>query len=104
MTGTKVTRELHLSIPAGHRCFTDHFPGAPLVPGALLLKWLMALLADNGYGQTRYLKQIKFLAPVYPGDNLRVCITGIADALQFSITVYREEALALKGQIECSHE
>lgn len=98
------TRELRLPIPAEHRCYADHFPGAPLVPGALLLKWIMALLAEAGYGQINYLKQVKFLAPVLPGADLRICITAKADAQTCSVAVYCAETLVLKGQFECVHD
>ena len=101
MTGANAARELRLHIPHEHRCYADHFPGAPLVPGALLLKWIMKLLAEAGCGRTNYLKQVKFLAPVHPGAELRICITGTADASAFTIAAYRGETLVLKGQLGC---
>jgi len=104
MTGANTTHELRLLIPHEHGCFADHFPGAPLVPGALLLKWIMALLAEAEYGQVHYLKQIKFLAPVQPGDELRICVTPSAVAQTFAIAVYNGETLVLKGQFECAYD
>lgn len=104
MTGANTIHELHLSIPHEHRCFADHFPGAPLVPGALLLKWIMGLLVKTGCGQVNYLKQIKFLAPVQPGDELRICVTPSAVAQTFAIAVYNGEMLVLKGQFACVYD
>lgn len=104
MTGANTTHELRLPIPHEHRCFADHFPGAPLVPGALLLKWIMGLLAKTGCGQVNYLKQIKFLAPVQPGDELRICVIPSAVAQTFAIAVYNGETLVLKGQFECVYD
>jgi 3-hydroxymyristoyl/3-hydroxydecanoyl-(acyl carrier protein) dehydratase len=104
MTGANTTRELRLPIPHEHRCFADHFPGAPLVPGALLLKWVIALLAEAGYTRINYLKQVKFLAPVQPGDDLRICITPGTVALAFAVTAYNGEILVLKGQFECVYD
>jgi 3-hydroxyacyl-[acyl-carrier-protein] dehydratase len=102
MTGTNTLRELHLPIPHEHRCFADHFPGVPLVPGALLLKWIMKLLTEAGCSKINYLKQVKFLAPVQPGMNLRLCITFGTGVQTFS--AYNDETLVLKGQFECVYD
>jgi 3-hydroxyacyl-[acyl-carrier-protein] dehydratase len=108
MSDAKTTRELCLSIPHTHRCFADHFPGAPLVPGALLLKWIMALLADqlraDQPGRIHYLKQVKFLAPVLPGDELLLSVTSTASAQQLSVAAHVGETLVLKGQFECIYD
>lgn len=104
MTSAKTTRELRLPIPSAHACFADHFPGAPLVPGALLLKWILGLLAEAGCGQVNYLKQVKFLAPVLPGDELRIAITAGTGAQSFAIAAYQGETLVLKGQFECVYD
>ena len=103
MIGANITRELRLPIPNEHRCFADHFPGAPLVPGALLLKWIMALLAGAGYSQVNYVKQIKFLAPLQPGNELRICVTPTG-AQSFAVAAYNGETLVLKGQIGCIYD
>ncbi len=57
------------SVPLEHPVFPDHFPNDPLVPGALLLRWMVHLLA----GQFRItgIRQCKFLQAVRPGDKLR---------------------------------
>ncbi|MDR7088800.1 hypothetical protein [Cellvibrio fibrivorans] len=104
MTGANTARELHLPIPHEHRCFADHFPGAPLVPGALLLKWIMALLAEAGYKRVNYLKQVKFLAPVQPGDDLRICITPGPGTQTIGAIAYKGETLVLKGQFGCVYD
>ncbi|MBN1378383.1 MAG: hypothetical protein JXA04_04030 [Gammaproteobacteria bacterium] len=67
---------LELAIPEVHPCYSDHFPGNPLVPGALLLQWIFNKI------QTAYLnvvitevKSAKFYSAVRPGDscNLEIC-------------------------------
>lgn len=104
MTSAKTTRELSLAIPGEHRCYADHFPGAPLVPGALLLKWIMRCLSEAGYGQIRYLKQVKFLAPVRPAADLRLNVTSGTSPQTLSVTLYEGDTLVLKGQFECAHD
>lgn len=100
MTSANTTAELHLAIPFEHRSFPDHFPGAPLVPGALLLKWILAVLADQQHFNIRYIKQVKFLAPVQPGDQVRLCLVSGKHAHQLGIDAYVGETLVLKGQFE----
>lgn len=100
MTNANTAAELHLTILQEHRCFPDHFPGAPLVPGALLLKWILALLADQQHLNIRYIKQVKFLAPVQPGDQVRLYLIAGKQSHQLGIDAYVGETLVLKGQFE----
>lgn len=100
MTSANTFIELQLPIPLEHRSFPDHFPGAPLVPGALLLKWILALLADQQHLTIRYIKQVKFLAPVQPGDQVRLCLIAGKRSHQLGIDAYVGETLVLKGQFE----
>lgn len=58
-----------LCVPQQHPCFAGHFPGDPLVPGALLVQWLAERIAQelpDCFPAT--LKVMKFIAPVRPGD------------------------------------
>ncbi|MHB8254105.1 MAG: hypothetical protein ACYDEV_10520 [Acidiferrobacter sp.] len=57
---------------ADHPAFAGHFPGAPVVPGVLLLDELLcALAADCHLPYTAFCVQsVKFLSPVRPGDQV----------------------------------
>ena len=56
-----------------HPCLVGHFPGHPLVPGALLLDESVALLlAERPGAQLEQVVTCKFLAPVGPGDTVDV--------------------------------
>jgi len=50
-----------------------HFPGNPIVPGAVLLREIVAAIAARHPGEIcRRIGAAKFLHPVRPGDNLRI--------------------------------
>ncbi len=63
-----------LQFPADHPAFADHFPGNPLVPGALLLDEALAALACRR--GLRYdaleVRQAKFMRPVRPDQRVEV--------------------------------
>lgn len=91
--------EIELTIPIEHDSFPDHFPGAPLVPGALLLKWILKSLSENQAVQVHYIKQVKFLAPVKPGDRVKLNVIRSKN-VQLAIDAYVDEIPVLKGLFE----
>jgi 3-hydroxyacyl-[acyl-carrier-protein] dehydratase len=67
---TVICDALTIKVPDSHPCFEGHFPGAPLVPGALLLKWIEQALHQQYGKPILRIKQIKFHAPITPGAKL----------------------------------
>ena len=63
-----------LTISADHPALAGHFPGAPILPGVLLLdETLHALHGDQSLAHTHWrIGRAKFLKPVRPGDTLLV--------------------------------
>lgn len=63
-----------LIIGADHPALAGHFPGAPILPGVLLLdETLHALHEDQSLGHTHWrIGRAKFLKPVRPGETLLV--------------------------------
>lgn len=56
------------TVPVDHPVFKGHFPNEPIVPGALLLQWVVrAFEADQAQWSIRQIKSIKFLAVAKPG-------------------------------------
>ena len=60
-----------LTISAQHPAFTGHFPGAPILPGAVLLdETLRALQLESGSRGEWQIGSAKFVRPVRPGEPL----------------------------------
>lgn len=81
--------ELLLHVPRDLAYFDGHFPGFPLVPGVTLLDWAVSLgsqaLALELDAAQHF--QVKFLHPVYPGDDLALSIARSKDRLSFEYRV-----------------
>ncbi len=88
-TPVQVTHE----VPEDHPVFAGHFPGQPLVPGALLVSEVMevmqrvpAMAARLGPHPT--LAAVKFLSPVRPGARIDIALhpeTGAARGVRFEV-------------------
>lgn len=65
---------LTLSVRADHPTAAGHFPGNPILPGALLLAEVVHLIgAEVGIDQAAYeVRAAKFLRPVRPGDQVSI--------------------------------
>jgi 3-hydroxymyristoyl/3-hydroxydecanoyl-(acyl carrier protein) dehydratase len=65
-----VIRTLH--IPSQHPAFEGHFPGAPLLPGVVLLDEMLQMLVKDAVASTHgwTIATAKFLHPVRPGETL----------------------------------
>lgn len=71
---------LERMFPLGHRAAEGHFPGNPIIPGALLLsEALKAIETDLGVVLFPcQIKAAKFFYPTRPGDHLLIECTGKA--------------------------
>lgn len=73
-----------------------HFPGSPLVPGAVLAAWMregaqLAGLLRNSH----QVKNVKFRAPVVPGDP--VTLSAIKTDVGVRVSLYSRERLCADG-------
>lgn len=61
-----------LPIAATHPAFAGHFPGAPILPGVVLLDEAIRAVELTGGGEPRcwQVTSVKFLKPVGPGEAL----------------------------------
>ena len=61
-----------LPIAADHPAFDGHFPGAPVLPGVVLLDETIRAIELTAGGELRCWRvgSVKFLRPVAPGETL----------------------------------
>jgi acyl-coenzyme A synthetase/AMP-(fatty) acid ligase len=90
-----------LRFPAPHPAAAGHFPGNPVLPGALLLDHLLpALLGEDAAGGT--IESVKFHQPVRPGDSLTVTTRTAGSIVRFEARLAGTGQLALSGAARVS--
>ena len=96
-----------LHVPVDHPAFAGHFSGAPLLPGVVLLAWVLEAALDepalaNLIGPTPRIANAKFLTPVRPGDDLIVELSANPDSPRLRFQVSCVGRLAAIGQFEAA--
>ena len=89
--------ELH--IPDDHPCFEAHFPRNPIVPGALLLQWIVDQASEIFSVQIKGVKQMKFMTLVRPGDNICVEYDMPEEKLLIKVTCVRGLETVCRGNL-----
>jgi 3-hydroxyacyl-[acyl-carrier-protein] dehydratase len=70
---------------AGHPVFAGHFPGHPIVPGAMLLDWAQAAIEAQLGLSLQALAEAKFHSPATPADSLELDFEVGTTAVRFEI-------------------
>jgi 3-hydroxymyristoyl/3-hydroxydecanoyl-(acyl carrier protein) dehydratase len=67
-------KKLTLKLAADHPTAAGHFPGNPIIPGALLLAEVLRCIerAEGAQFISCNVKAAKFLAPARPGDMVEI--------------------------------
>ena len=76
--GTHAFPRMEFVIDPSHPGLPGHFPGAPVVPGVVVLEQVLAAIeaAHGPLGAVR-LPQVKFLQPLLPGEHAEVELAEI---------------------------
>ena len=86
-----------------HPAAVGHFPGNPIIPGAVLLSETLKAIENNlGVRLAPFtLKAAKFFSPTRPGDRVVIEFSGsVPGDIRFACAVHGRKVLA--GQLECS--
>lgn len=101
---TALTHDSALRIAADHPALPGHFPGAPLVPGVVLLDHVM--LAAEAWLQEPLsiasLAQAKFNSPLLPDQAAIVRLQLKANELRF--TIVADDTTIAQGIIKLARE
>ncbi len=83
--------EIEQPIAADLPAFDGHFPGAPVLPGAVLLALVLRAIGQRAswaglVGAAPLVQQVKFLAAVAPGQTLSIRLDDTPAAIHFSVS------------------
>ena len=94
--------EVLRTIRADHPSLPGHFPGAPIVPGVVILDEIVAALAEwQNDCQLTVIRAVKFLAPLKPEQPFTICLsTGEngADDVNFCCRV--KDRVIVEGRLQ----
>lgn len=69
-----------------------HFPGHPLVPGALLLHWMQLAVDALGGDRPTRVERLRFAREVCPGEHIRIVATQEAQGVAARLFIEAGEA------------
>ena len=89
-----------MSVPADHPVFAGHFPGRPIVPGVMLLEWVLQEIARARGCAPKYLRirEAKFFTPLGPAETAALHLELAASRCMFSIR--RDTAMIARGVVD----
>src|SRR5919201_135094 len=97
-----MTFEVSRVVAADHPSLPGHFPGAPLVPGVIILdEVLEALIEWRENSQLIGIRIVKFLAPLMPEQPFTISLSAkneSAGELDFCCRV--EDCVIVEGRLE----
>ena len=97
-----MTFEIRRLIRADHPSLPGHFPGAPLVPGVVILDEVVAALGEwQQNSQLSGLRSVKFLAPLKPEQPFTISLSATSEnAGEVSFCCRVEERVIVQGRLE----
>ena len=103
-----MTFEVNRTISANHPSLPGHFPGAPLVPGVLILDEVLAALRDKHKDcQLTAIRAVKFLHPLKPEQLFTICLSvSTRNAREVNFCCRIDDRAIAEGQLEihCGRE
>jgi 3-hydroxyacyl-[acyl-carrier-protein] dehydratase len=89
-------------IRGNHPTLPGHFPGAPLVPGVVILDEVLAALIEwRQDSQLTGIRMVKFLAPLQPEQEFTISLSVRNEhAAEVNFYCRAEDRVIVEGQLE----
>jgi len=89
-------------IRANHPTLPGHFPGAPLVPGVVILDEVLAALIEwRQDSQLTGIRLVKFLAPLTPGQAFTISFSAKNErAAEINFCCRTGDRVIVEGRLE----
>jgi 3-hydroxyacyl-[acyl-carrier-protein] dehydratase len=97
-----MTFEATRIIRANHPTLPGHFPGAPLVPGVVILDEVLAALIEwRQDSQLTGIRMVKFLGPLQPEQAFTISLSVRNEhAAEVNFWCRAEDRVIVEGQLE----
>jgi 3-hydroxymyristoyl/3-hydroxydecanoyl-(acyl carrier protein) dehydratase len=94
--------ELRSLVRADHPSLPGHFPGAPIVPGVVILdEVLEALMQWRENAQLTGLRTVKFLTPLKPEQPFTICLSADDEPVgEVKFWCRTEDRVIVEGRLE----
>ena len=85
-------------IKSDHPAIQGHFPGNPVVPGALILEYVMQSVLDNFPHDLKMsgIRSVKFLMPILPDQRFQI-EAELCDQAKIDFKVTLDSHVAVRG-------
>ncbi len=100
--GAVVRHEFAVEVPEDYGWFEGHFPGYPILAGAVQLKELVLPAVENafpGLGAVKEMTGIKFTGRIVPGDRVSVQVTREGDRSVVDFVVRKPAEVCSTGRL-----
>ncbi|WP_188793749.1 hydroxymyristoyl-ACP dehydratase [Dyella nitratireducens] len=87
-----------ICVPPEHPCLPGHFPDHPLVPGVVVLEHVAEALRSWRDQRLARIREVKFLAPLYPGISAELELVDRCGQVQFELR--SDDQVLARGVIE----
>jgi 3-hydroxyacyl-[acyl-carrier-protein] dehydratase len=102
VTGVRqMSFEISRAIRADHPSLAGHFPGAPIVPGVVILDEVAAALAEwRKDCQLTGIRAVKFVLPLKPEQPFTICLTAKGAKTEVDFCCRVEGRMVVEGRLE----
>jgi len=94
-----VAHAIEIAFAEDHPTRAGHFPGNPIIPGALLLDTVLLAVTGEVGSPSCVIRSVKFLRPVRPGDRIRIEWDRAGAEIHFECALVATSEIAVSGTI-----